>query len=440
MSTNGRNIKDVFPSLSKDIYVEKRRDRVLILDPSQPTWILTNANSANLIRLFNGKRSIGEVLNLFGELNSQQYRSAYSVIAKVLELGILWDKERPIRPVKPKTLGSVHLTLTRKCNLHCIYCYAESGNQSQSGLSVDRWRQIILDIHSVVGPLNFVLTGGESTIFKGFEKVAHYIRSLNCSVQLITNGCWESQVDYESIARLFNQIIVSIDGSSSAVNDFHRGIGSFDKSFRTVLLLRERNANVQVATVVTKFNAENLNDIRNLFEPMGVSVKFQPVYSLGRGSKQHDLLINGDEYYSALRKCSPSLKLFDNPPQLGVRVVSCGVGGGILSVDYDGTIYPCHLLHMGEHGFGKVTNTSFRSILAQIDASPYFNFNIDAIEQCSHCFIKYICGGNCRARALEHTGSLYSPDPFCDYFKKAILDYLFSSGEWIDGASYTAEK
>ncbi len=432
---------DLSPRFSESICIEQRGDRVLILDPSQPTWIVTNENSANLLRLFDGRKSIGDVLTLFGSSQSPQYLSAYGVIAKALELGILWVNKAPDSRVRRKALSSVHLTLTRKCNLQCIYCYADAGKPNQHELSTENWEDITSQIYTLSGPINFVLTGGEPTLFGNLEQLANHIRSLGCTVQLITNGCWGKRVNMDSMSRLFTQIIVSIDGSSPEINDLQRGVGTFKKAVNSVSLLREHGANVQIAVVVTKINVGDLSSIRSLFEPMGVSVRFQPVYSLGRGSVRRDILIDGEDYFKALMAANPdnALSLFDRPLEPGVKSLSCGIGGGTLSIDSDGAVYPCHLLHEAEYSLGKLTDSSFTEIWGRLITTQWFKITVDEIEICRDCIIRYICAGQCRARALAQTGSLSSPDPFCNYFKQATLEFLFNAGKWTNG-SYTKNR
>ena len=150
---------DKKPRLSNSVYVEQQGDRVLILDPSQPTWIVTNENSANLLSLFDGSKSIGEILSFIGDPESPEYKSALGVITKALELGVLWTRKPPDPHTRSKTLGSVHLTLTRKCNLRCIYCYADAGKPTTHELLVETWKDIISQINSFNGTTNFVLTG-----------------------------------------------------------------------------------------------------------------------------------------------------------------------------------------------------------------------------------------------------------------------------------------
>ena len=338
---------DLKPRLPADIYIDRRDNRVLILDTLQPSWMVTNDNSFNLLRLFDGHTTIKEVLSFLGNPQDFQYQSAHGLIKKALQLGIIWVGRRPNSRVRTKNLNSIHLTLSRKCNLRCIYCYADAGKPNNCELSAESWEKIISEIVDTCGPINFVITGGEPTLFNGMERLVSHIKSLNCTVQLITNGCWNNEVNIESLSQAFTQIIVSIDGSSPEINDAHRGAGTFNKAFNTVTRLKEYQAKVEVAVVVTKKNATDTYSIRALFEPMGVPVRFQPMYLLGRGAGIQDISINGGDYFAALMASNRDnkLSLFDRPLEIGIRSLSCGVGGGTLSIDSDGSVYPCHLLH-----------------------------------------------------------------------------------------------
>lgn len=40
-----------------------------------------------------------------------------------------------------------------------------------------------------------------------------------------------------------------------------------------------------------------------------------------------------------------------------------------------------------------------------------------------------------RTLSLARTGTLYSPDPFCKYFKQATLEFLFNAGKWTNGSN-----
>ena len=231
----------------------------------------------------------------------------------------------------------------------------------------------------------------------------------------------------------FAQVIISLNGSQAEINDRQRGSGSFQQALATVTRLEEAGAQVQVAVVVTQQNAGDVSEMRRRFESMGVPVRFQSYYSLGRGSDRDDLLIDGNAYFAALQGGNR-----DGPMEPGLRLLHCGIGGGTLSVDAGGTVYPCHLMHFPGYALGNLRREGFGTIRERITASRWQCDTVDDIPACRECFLRYIYVGQCRARAVTSGDCLDAPDPFCDYFKKTTLEFLFSAGEWQPGTPHPA--
>ena len=50
---------------------------------------------------------------------------------------------------------------------------------------------------------------------------------------------------------------------------------------------------------------------------------------------------------------------------------------------------------------------------------------VDNIEGCSSCFLRYVCGGACRARAFHECGNILTCGSFCEYEKESFIDGLF---------------
>jgi sulfatase maturation enzyme AslB (radical SAM superfamily) len=51
---------------------------------------------------------------------------------------------------------------------------------------------------------------------------------------------------------------------------------------------------------------------------------------------------------------------------------------------------------------------------------------VDNIAGCAECFLKYVCGGACRARAFHECGDITQAGKFCEYEKSAYVDGLLS--------------
>ena len=87
----------------------------------------------------------------------------------------------------------------------------------------------------------------------------------------------------------------------------------------------------------------------------------------------------------------------------------------------------------GPGGFGTILrytdpagNVHERSIQEIYRDSPALqhcaDLDVDHIEKCSDCAIRYICGGACRARGYYETGRIDGTGDFCDYELNAFLD------------------
>ncbi|MFR1638937.1 MAG: SPASM domain-containing protein, partial [Eggerthellaceae bacterium] len=92
---------------------------------------------------------------------------------------------------------------------------------------------------------------------------------------------------------------------------------------------------------------------------------------------------------------------------------NCGAGCKSLSVDADGTIYPCHMLHRPELAMGNAFTGAVLDAL-QTDVSRTFQtLDAEKFEDCGACRYLRICGGGCRARSLFESGNLESKDSYC---------------------------
>lgn len=76
------------------------------------------------------------------------------------------------------------------------------------------------------------------------------------------------------------------------------------------------------------------------------------------------------------------------------------------------------------------TNTVMGNILERPLEEILYNAkplpNVEDIEKCQNCEMKYLCGGGCKARALLINGSWEKPDPYCslnmDFYKRFLKE------------------
>jgi hypothetical protein len=120
------------------------------------------------------------------------------------------------------------LELTPLCNSRCPGCFNvfATDKHTRSGplmqrppLSLDQWCAILdrLAPHAH----RFKLTGGEPTLYPGFEAVVDHIRGLGTSLTVFTNGRWISPASLlDTLARTPNLtgLLISLHGAHAALS------------------------------------------------------------------------------------------------------------------------------------------------------------------------------------------------------------------------------
>jgi len=74
---------------------------------------------------------------------------------------------------------------------------------------------------------------------------------------------------------------------------------------------------------------------------------------------------------------------------------------------------------------GKFPEQSLKEIWTSSPLATHFReFNVDRFNGCSKCFVRYFCGGGCRANAYAVSGNLLSSDPSCQFYKPVLVSMI----------------
>jgi radical SAM protein with 4Fe4S-binding SPASM domain len=421
------------------LYAE-RGAKYLFLQPSVPDWLVANQNGAILLSRCDGQTSFDEIVALTPDPGSF-LPQAKTLFSEALSRGILVDptsilngsteatsrtEPRCNRPV----LGSVYLKLTNQCNLHCGYCYAQSGKTSDV-LSSRNLDSIASGVAEISRSVEYVLSGGEPLLNPYVLDFAEMAKESGNVIQILTNGTLIDERNAERISKVADMVKISLDGSSEEVHSITRGKGNFERVIRAIELLMELNVNVIVAMTVTR---KNRNDIPKMVSRFGSHLALQPLFKAGRGRDKDELSLTGLEYYDALASVDGIApmgmiaRMLESIRGQGVR--RCALAEREISISETGDVYPCQLLHAEEFKAGNISENSLAEIYYE---SPVFkrlrSVNVDTLEKCSTCQIRYICGGACRARDFYEVGSIEKVGEFCEYEKQAFINGIFDSVE-----------
>lgn len=220
---------------------------------------------------------------------------------RLLELPNGWVPEQSNRG---KGKVKITMSLTNKCNLRCIYCYAETGMD----YTTMTWEIAKDAIDSVIreaidnGEKKFGITfhgGGEATVeLKFLRRCVVYIYEqarmygLKPSLGMVTNA---TLINTKSIAawmrKHFTNITASFDGLEE-VQDYQRpdsrGRGTFVRVIRGIRNLMEAGLKPSIRATVTDFGVDRMAAFveflaKEIF-PKGGSVHFEPMSLCGRAA------------------------------------------------------------------------------------------------------------------------------------------------------------
>ena len=161
-------------------------------------------------------------------------------------------KGRPCSPLH------VMLNITRACNLQCPYCYMQplAGDYIEG----NDFERVVKEL-SGLKVFKLVLAGGEPFVHPQFGALLSMACSTFQYVTVLTNGTILKKQQQQVISRLISEgtnlsFQVSLDSFNPATNSLTRSRSL--KPLRTIQRLRELEAQVAIAMVVTRFNLSDI--------------------------------------------------------------------------------------------------------------------------------------------------------------------------------------
>jgi radical SAM protein with 4Fe4S-binding SPASM domain len=419
------NILNKRPVVSKDIFTKIDNNKVLLIDSEKPNWVAVSLSLAEIVLTCDGRKTIDEIIKELNiNSNNEVSNKLLSCFEKLYSLNFFYDNDRNI--IKQSiTLDSVYFNLTKNCNLKCIYCYANAGKNAIKNIkdqSIGFWENIIDQLYDLNKNATINFTGGEPTIYKYFWNVVEYAKKRGLKLLLITNGSTSQNEDIQKYLDYFSSIEVSIDSLREEINSLTRGKSSLFSAQKFVDTLMENGMETTIMVVVSEFNKRFLYEINDKYK-FSAKIKYQPMYNMGRADKIESISITGKEYYNILKSQNIERMKGDISYKRNMKYLWCGMGKNVLSIEANGEVYPCQLMHHEKFKLGDLNTQSLEEIWKN---SPYQDHSVDLIEGCKSCELKYICSAPCRARAFYVLGSIYKKDPLCpDFIKNSLYDNLF---------------
>jgi radical SAM protein with 4Fe4S-binding SPASM domain len=345
-------------------------------------------------------------------------------------------EQRPMPPLRILEAARfnpiiLYLHLSVHCNLSCVYCYNVEHRTTErfsKALTRDEYLALI-ERAAELGIKQLNLTGGEPMLSPYWIDYAEHAHALGLSLSLLTNGNLINAQNAPIIQRLFSSAIVSLDSPDPEINDQQRGRGSHAKTVAGIKALRNAGFDrFAVRAVVTRRNLPTMKDFPEFAMREWGSARLMPTLYVPNSleeEKKLQLLPSLDEYQEAMHEFQIALARVGGTGPVKDQGeieehIRCGAGAGILSIDFNGDVYPCQALHDPAMKIGNIREDSYFALGERSPVTQAFRqLHVGQVEVCESCNFNSICGGGCRANAFKMYRSLTAYNPEICTFNKA---------------------
>lgn len=325
----------------------------------------------------------------------------------------------------PKAAKSAYVHVTQRCNLECAGCYSVGPARNRiADPGLDQLRRAF-DLLAGWGTRAVSISGGEPFLRADLPEVCRSAKEAGIErITVLSNGTAVTAGALERLAPWVDCVSISFDGASADAPAPIRGRQLFDRLCQAVRAVRDAGIPAHMIATVHRGNVGDMEAYVHLAAELGASLNFslltcrddQPGVE-GLTHTRESLQRMG-ETLLALGEVLPQGAL-DAPLSVSLCVRErCGAGTSTVSVDADGTVYPCHMMHDPSMAMGNAFEDDGDAVFSSPAAEQLRSWTALGSEACGQCRYAPLCGGGCRARALHGAGSLEAADPFCAMTKR----------------------
>lgn len=307
----------------------------------------------------------------------------------------------------PKANGrfQLHMFLTNACNLRCKHCYMFSGECKMNELSFSEIKSILCAFKIHQGEF-VTFSGGEVLMRKDLMSILQLTKELQLSTTIMTNGTLWTKSSIEEASKYISSVQISIDGFNEEENAKVRGIGSFEKSLRSVELFLRQGIRVTIA--MTPWYDEELFEKKELFlnfikemkdKYQGYPLNFKFTSDIMNGRELSLSQIEQKRYFNFMQGISndesenkeEDIFIYNQRRKI-LKDSWCTFGH--LTISADGEVYFCGKVNATKP-ICNIRNTDINTIM-KLSSKARDLSKIQKLYPCKECELRYICGGGCR--------------------------------------------
>jgi radical SAM protein with 4Fe4S-binding SPASM domain len=335
--------------------------------------------------------------------------------------------------------------LTRLCDLHCRGCPSGASEQRDPNELSTYEAYKTIDQIATLRPRELIISGGDPLERDDVAQIVDYARRRGLDPSLVLAP--SRDLTFDAIAKLqsngLTSAVFSLDGSTAATHErVHGVIGTFATTLRAMRWAERTGLRVELNTLVTLQNADDLEAIVELIRPFSIA-RWNVHFLVPTGASRNlEMLtatdvervfaildaIRARETFALRTVEAPHYRRFLVQKILGSWSDFTGYADendssrDILDAALDGARSFVYISHSGEvrpsefapHSAGNLRYRPLGDIYRGSDLFVALRDPDNLHGRCSECDYRTLCGGS-RARAYAMTGDLFGSDPLCAY-------------------------
>lgn len=337
-------------------------------------------------------------------------------------------------------LQMIYFSITTHCNMACAYCYI--GDERRRPDEIMKYQDavtILKKIKDFNPHARMAITGGEPFLHPELFEILDALEEFELKFSISTNAILIEENVAKRLKKYRNLLFVqtSLDGITQETHAITRG-NTFHSAMKGIKHLMNEKISFAIAPTIHEGNLHEIYDIAHLaysnggaFSPnhlrrLPQSLHIQNIH-LKTESLRKSIIDTFEKVNKEFDINYPVYKVPDDEvpvlPEGRCKYV-CGNASYNVDVNWNGDVYPCHLLREKEFILGNFLTDSVEDIIKRGENSKT-RVKSHQIPKCSKCPFVSTCAGGCRASAFYTQGTLAAEDEFCEILYKFEIDKLF---------------
>jgi len=322
-----------------------------------------------------------------------------------------------VKGLRTDGIETLTIETSRKCNLRCVYCYAEADSQPlKDEMSTDEVCGVIKQAKDLGAKSIVMIGGGELLMCKDALKIVDYVNSLGMDCVAYTNATLVTKELAEELYKRNLSILCKIDSIVPKTRDDLAGVPNAHKLMECGIqnlidagFAKETPSRLGTVCVVNRKNYDEVPGIFRYCRDNNIVIRMEVIGYAGR-AKELGLNLEKDEVRSLSREiCRIDKQEYGNDPEPNQPELlsACTLFYYSLAVTADGTVQPCTTCNFD---MGNVRQVTLKQVLESDKGKMIRNIKEHLTGKCREC--EKECYG-CRANALNMKGSVLASDPCC---------------------------